>query len=434
MPQELLILTGWGDVVERLHQQCQALSHCNELFLSSVCLDAVLIDEIVSVIRERKYVGLHLARCRGNVKGLLEKCLLEESSSSSLKLQKLSILCGFDRLSLETCQVLGHVLAQSKSLQKLTLRAYLSDDLAKALQHGLAHSQSLQELSLPVSGASLSRVQALASGFRQASHLERLKLNRHDLVWNMESIQLQTLMKALEYHSSLQELSIQGSSCGTQGMAAVARLLVVNSPRLVKLDLSNHKFGGDLVPQVKILANALAENTHLKSLSLAGHMLSVDDIHHLGTGLSSDCSGLKELCLANCNIDDVKASILAEYLPHFQTLQNLWLYDNTFGEDGARALQHSLGRNISLQQMLIPRGRGATMTAIQLQIEHKLLLRCEGFRFLQRQHLISDTMWPVILSESTTGLEWEFFDKHAARAESIFHLLREGALHFSSSP
>jgi hypothetical protein len=431
--ENFLFVTGGSspqETVERLGRKSKLGPRFNEIFLSGVSFDdEALVDAIFHVMQDNQYIGLHLAQCR-HMNKLLEKCFLQQSD---LCIQKFSVLngSGFESIPADTCRVLGECIAQSKHLESFTVRAFLSGDLAKSLQNGLIHNQTIQELSIPViSGSSLESIQHLASGLQQASKLERLKMNQNDsLVYEMEASQMNTLMQALEHHGSLRELRMQATSCGQEGVHAIARLLVANSPHLTKLNLSSNKNNKETVPNIHVLAQALTQNSHLRSLSLAGHTMTEDDIQHLGTALSSSSAGgLQELCLNNCDMDDSMAAVLASLIPNFSSLQSLSLRENPFRERGAKALLKSLQRNQSLRQLLIPQGCPASKS-VQLEIECCLLLKIEGDRLLQKKDGIPLSMWPMILSkENTTRLELEYFGKETARTESIFHLLREGAL------
>jgi Ran GTPase-activating protein (RanGAP) involved in mRNA processing and transport len=232
-----------------------------------------------------------------------------------------------------------------------------------------------------------------------------------------------TLMKVLEHHPSLTELSIQGSSCLREGIVAIGDLIGANNVQLRKVDLSNHQYeyGGDRMLGVDSLAESLAANSHLKYLSLSGHTLTCEDVECLATALPQK-SGLQKLCLSNCDISDPGAMAFAKQIPRMKCLKYLWLHDNPFGEEGATAILHALESNWELEQLMIPRGRGTTGDDLQRKIEFQLILN-RGGRKLLREHNVPQALLPAVLSRAG-NIEWEYFIQNNAQAEVIFHLLQ----------
>jgi hypothetical protein len=419
MINELLFLAGGGDSQEtanRLKRLSQEAEY-TELFLSAVPVDQMVTDAVLQVLQHRKFVGLHLAHCTGSLDVLIQRV------SSLNQVENVSILSDFCPLDADSCRALGQGLVENTSIQKLILQVRLSTELAEALYQGLSGNASLQELSLPISAADETSIEFLAKGFRNSKSLQRLRLHRHDLVWSMNCGHMVTLMKALEHHPSLTELSIQGSSCLREGVMAIGALIGANNVQLTKMDLSNHQYGGDGMLGVDSLAESLGANAHLKYLSLSGHALTCEDVECLAMALSQK-SGLRELCLANCDISEQGAIAFAKQIPRMKRLQYLWLHANPFGLEGATAILQALENNWELEQLMIPRGRGTRGDDLQRKIEFQLILNRGGRKLLLERN-VPQALLPVVLSRAG-NIEWEYFVQKNAQADVIFHLLQAG--------
>jgi hypothetical protein len=316
-------------IVPRLRVECKRPASqdetLTELFLSGVHVDATIVSTVSYLLQQdRTWEGIHLGQCTGMMAEILEV--------ACRKVPKISILNDSNARRLEPswCRALSKGL-EHPVVKKLMLRVPLSNDLAAALYTGMRH---LEELVLPISHASMSSIILLAGALQNCQSLRKLKLNRHDLVWTVDECQIKTLIQALENHESLKELSIQGSSCDEAGIRVIADCLV---HKLEKLDLSNHRFGGDRLLGMDYLASHLKGST-LKNLSLAGHRLQEKEIAVLADALAHDGCQLEELCLTNCSISDDRIANFATRLPNMKTLKQLWLHDNPFDVKGGTAI------------------------------------------------------------------------------------------------
>jgi hypothetical protein len=136
------------------------------------------------------------------------------------------------------------------------LQVPLSHNLAIALYEGLSMRRScLGDPVLFILDASLSSILLVLEALQQCKALKQLKLNHHDLVWTMDDCQIVTIMKALDNHESLIELSIQGSSYRQAKIRAISNFVVKG---LVKLDLSNHRLGDNRLHRAEHLGIILA--------------------------------------------------------------------------------------------------------------------------------------------------------------------------------
>lgn len=415
MIPQLLFVTGGGNseaIVTRL-QKSKRNTHFTEIFLSGVHITEEVLEALLDVLSIKEWEGIHMGQCTGFMQQLISK--------SCAHVQKLSLLCDFDPLQPSWCRSLAKGLSASNCrLQKLMLRVQLSRELALALCEGLPKSH-VEELVLPISDSTLEYVELLASALNRCTSLKRLKWNRHDLVSQIDPCQLVTLCQSLEHHPSLQDLSIQGSSCSPPGIQAIAKHVL---PVLSKLDLSNHRFGGDRLIGIPDLATALG-TSKLEFLSLSGHWISEQDIEALATALTQNTS-LQELCLTNCHLSDASIQIFAERLPQMKHLKYLWLHDNPFQKEGALALVDAMQDNCELEQMILPRGRG--LDPMQRQLELFLVLNRAGRRLLRHHHRVPLALWPQVLDRANKAKKDSYFASSTVYIDAIFHLLKGPAL------
>jgi hypothetical protein len=421
MIPQLLFITGVGDslaIASRMQASSQD-ENLTELFLSGVHVDATIVSTVAYLLEQDRWEGLHLGQeCTGMVAEILEIACREVA--------KISILNDSNSRRLEPswCRALCKGLQNHPTIKKLMLRVTLSNDLAAALYEGMRH---LEELVLPISDASMSAIILLAGALQNCQSLRKLKLNRHDLVWTVDECQIKTLMQALENHESLKELSIQGSSCEEAGIRVIADCLV---HKLEKLDLSNHRFGGDRLLGTDYLASHLRGST-LKYLSLAGHRLLEKEIALLADTLARDDCQLEEVCLTNCSISDKSITNFATRLPQMKSLKRLWLHDNPFHVEGGTAILNAMEFNFELEQVVVPRGRQEPMSEIQQDIEYYLLLNRAGRRLLRHGGHVPRSIWPKVLSRvsETKTKEVCFWSAVKERhQDAIFHLLQGPAL------
>ena len=418
MIPQLLFVTGGGSseaIVDRIRKS-KYDANFSEIFLSGVHIDASILKELSEVLQEGEWEGIHMGQCSGLVHSLIEYACPH--------VHKLSLLCDFRRMDVAWCQSLSRGLQNSHcKITKLMLRVQLSHGLAIALCEGLSAKHcSLEELVLPISDSSLKSMLLLSTALRQCQSLKRLKLNRHDLVWTMDPCQIVTLMRALEDHESLRELSIQGSSCNEAGIRAISEYVIKG---LEKLDLSNHRFGGDRLFGMDQLTSALqhAGSRRLRYLSLSGHRLMEADMMGLAKSLEVN-STIEELALTNCHLSDSAIQAFAKSIPQLKRLKYLWLHDNPFDQNGAHALLESLKQNWQLEQLIIPRGRGSAMDDLQRKIEFQLVLNRAGRRLLRASN-VPLSLWPQVLVRADKARRDHYFAAtKGTHVDAIFHLLQ----------
>lgn len=423
MIPQLLFVTGSGEshsIVKQIQLSSQNAAF-SEIFLSGVHVDIGIFHALVDVLTRREWNGLHMAQCCGLIPELIE--------ASSPLVEKLSILGDFLRMDSSWCQSLSRGLQlPNTKLKKLMLRVQLSEDLSKALDESMGSSHcKVEDLIVPISNSCASSVVLLSSALRQSKSLKALKLNRHDLVWTMNKYQVSTLMKSLEAHPSLKELSIQGSSCTEFGITAISTY-VVNS--LQRLDLSNHRFGGDRLYGIQSLAQALCSPNTLRYLSVSGHHLSEVDVECLAGALSNEHSRMEELHMNNCNLEDNSIMIFAERLPNMKLLKRLFLHDNPFGNSVTKALVDGTSKNWELEQLVLPRRAGQGTEDLHQQIDFHLALNRAGRKLLRTKDQIPLSLWPRVLHRVGETLTGNYFSNSQSvhYADAIYHLLQGPAL------
>lgn len=446
MIPQLLFITGNGssqEVVERIRAASQNDAY-TEIFLSHVPVDETLLEGVQERLISRKWDGVHLAQCTGMIPQLLQAC--------APLVEKFSIMGDFECMDKTWCLALSDALKQSR-IRKLLLRVQLSLDLADAIHDATSSDNcKLQELILPISQTCNASMERLSQALGQCTTLRTLRVNRHDLTWKMNDYQMETLMGALRCHPTLKELSIQGSSCTDRGMAAICQNVL---PTLEKLDLSNHRIGGDPLCGLSFLALALSQPNQLKSLCLSGHVLSESETallvgamvptkrsdcgmeqEHQKQQDSSNCQ-LEELQLNRCDLNDSAACILGKHVARMPSLAVLQLRDNPFGPDGLEALLSGVSKNWELEQMVLPTTRhtdavGDEMDRIKAEIFYHLALNRAGRKVLQSDATISLSVWPVLLSRVREAVECDYSSHGCLTgfhcADAIFQLLQGPAL------
>jgi hypothetical protein len=237
-------------------------------------------------------------------------------------------------------------------------------------------------------------------------------------------------------------LSIQGSACTGFGITAISTHVVHS---LQRLDLSNHRFGGDRLDGIQSLTQALVGSrpNALKYLSVSGHRLSEMDVECLADALSNDHSRMEELHMNHCNLDDDSLMIFAKRLPHMKRLKRLFLHDNPFGSNkssvaATKALVDGTSQNWELEQLVLPRRagqqqqqQGGGTEELHQQIDFYLALNRAGRKLLRtKDHPIPLSLWPKVLHRVGDTLTEHYYSnsKSVHCADAIYHLLQGPAL------
>jgi hypothetical protein len=425
MTSQYLFVTGSDSqsIVERLHKHKTDEGY-RELYVSMIDINDDISDAIIQVLRDesRSWDGIHVNHCTGNV-DIVISCALEMG-----KVRKLSLLPSGQHFNDECLFALADGLKKNRSVKSLVFRVDLFQRLSEALAEGLSENSALEELSLILSTSDTTAINTLARGIQENSGLKTLLLNRCSL----EDGQVAALIKALENHPSLQELSVQGSSCRAMGIVAISGLLQTTNQKPFKLDLSKQNFSSGDMFGVSFLAPALPANKSMRFLDLSSNELTDIDITCLASALAEN-SALEELKLVNCKISDKGAQILANHLQRMTGLKSLWLQDNPIGKKGARSLFEAAQRNKQLEQLWFPTGKGRTVDAMQQALHPHFQLNQAGQKLLtlENANSVPQALWPLVLGR-LQSMEFESVSEDYTAADAapnaIYHILQGPAL------
>jgi Ran GTPase-activating protein (RanGAP) involved in mRNA processing and transport len=362
-----------------------------------------------------------VAQCTGNVDVVITSAL------ELGKVKRLSLLLSGRQFNDNCLFALAKGLQKNRSVKSLVLRVDLFQRLAEALAEGLSTNAALEELSLILSTSDTTAINTLARGIKQNTGLKTLLLNRCSL----EDGQVAALIKALENHPSLQELSVQGSQCRAMGIVAISGLLQSSNEKPFKLDLSKQNFSRNEMFGISFLAPALPDNKSMRFLDLSSNDLTDVDMACLASALAEN-SALEELKLINCNISDKGIQILAHHLPRMVGLRSLWLQNNPFGLKGAQVLLDAVKKNKQLEQLWLPTGKGPEMDRIQEALLPHLQLNQAGQKLLYSDpNTVPQSLWPLVL-ERVNAIEWDSVSKQhssdKALLNAMYHLLQGPAL------
>lgn len=424
MTSQYLFVTGSDSqsIIERLYKHKNDPMY-RELYVSMIDINDDISNAVIEVLHDesRSWDGIHVAHCTGNVDVVI-------SSALELgKVKKLSLLPSGRHFNDECLFALAKGLKKNRSVKSLVFRVDLFQRLAEALAEGLSTNSALEELSLILSTSDTTAINTLARGIKQNCGLKSLLLNRCSL----EDGQVAALIKALENHPSLQELSVQGSSCRAMGIVAISGLLQSTNEKPFKLDLSKQNFARNEMFGISFLAPALPDNKSMRFLDLSSNALTDVDIACLASALAEN-SALEELKLVNCNLSDKAVQILATHLPRMAGLKSLWMQENPFSAKSANILLEAVKKNRQLEQLWLPTGRGPVMDTIQEQLYPHLQLNQAGQKLLFTDpNTVPQSIWPLVL-QRINYLEFDAVSKqHSAQMASlnaIYHLLQGPAL------
>lgn len=425
MTSQYLFVTGSDSqsIIERLHKHKNDQGY-RELYVSMIDINDDISDAIIEVLQDdtRSWDGIHVAHCTGNVDVVIS-CALEMG-----KVRKLSLLPSGQHFNDECLFALADGLKKNQSVESLVFRVDLFQRLSEALAEGLSANSALEELSLILSTSDTTAINTLARGIKQNSGLKTLLLNRCSL----EDGQVAALIKALENHPTLQELSVQGSSCRAMGIVAISGLLQSTNEKPFKLDLSKQNFSSGDMFGISFLAPALPDNKSMRFLDLSSNDLTDIDITCLASALAEN-SALEELKLVNCNISDKGAQILASQLQRMKSLKSLWLQDNPFGRKGAQCLFEAAKKNKQLESLWLPTGKGRMVDEMQQGLHPHLQLNQAGQKLLYTTdpNSIPQSLWPLVL-ERINSIEWDSVSERYTAAQAppnaIYHLLQGPSL------
>lgn len=160
---------------------------------------------------------------------------------------------------------------------------------------------------------------------------------------------LKILANALLQNSNITTLILDGSEqlgIGATGVKVLADVLL-KSPTLSRLELRGNKIGSQ---GIKIISEILRKNQTLTYLGLSGNNLNDQDIKLLTETLVSNYT-LIEIDLSNNNFSDEAAILIANLIRVHPMLQRLNLQGNQIGGLAATAFQESLSINKTITHL-----------------------------------------------------------------------------------
>ena len=188
-------------------------------------LESVDLSHNVLQLGTARVLAEAFRKCK-TVKHLnFESCHLEPQAMAAvarLATQLLSLNVGCCEAEPEGIEALGQALAESASLQSLTLtHVPISDEGAKTLASGLARSQSLRQFDLQGCGIGAEGVTALAHALAQARQLERLNLRQN----HVGEEGAQALAHGIRFARAFQSLDLEYSAVTPQGTEALVQAM-----------------------------------------------------------------------------------------------------------------------------------------------------------------------------------------------------------------
>lgn len=196
---------------------------------------------------------------------------------------------------------------------------------------------------LEVTGASIDPLGAMQIADEVASHatLRVIVLDNNPLYAQGADMIARAVLK----NELILRLSLSNTRIGDDG-AKIFGLLLQHNSALLELELRDN---GILPPGVAAIAGALQSNQRLRTLDLSGNPLFRDGARELVRGMKGN-SHLRHLNLRGTRLQDSGAVELANALKGDQVgLQDLDLWGNEIGDEGADALAHAFKTNTQLQ-------------------------------------------------------------------------------------
>jgi Ran GTPase-activating protein (RanGAP) involved in mRNA processing and transport len=396
----------------------------------------------------RRWNTVKLSSCRGRVNILVEAILKSKARKLILMDEPLSLLPSLSK-GLQT----------NSSLLILGLQSmnFTTDDI-DTLCLGLHRNNNVMEILFDRSsfiddGSHI----ALGRVLKECSSLQHLSFQ--DCCLNDD--QCAIICDSLVGHGSIMELNLEGNSCTSAGMRALAAVL--KHTNLLVLDLSAQTLQQSDSLDLTELSNALS-SSRIRYLQLSDNRLDDYNILSLATGVKENNS-LRILNMAWCSLSSNAIANLSDALCFNSTLSNLNLFGCGICDQGMTKLASSLSRMQGLKKLDLGGQQGYTENGIttflmgmgeNMNLEETLLnsVRLDrdrfffdanrgGRRFLRSQHTSPVGLWPLIIKRvqdmdlpkscdpwATDPSQHIGFDEseEVRRAAVLFYLLRNGVV------
>ena len=207
----------------------------------------------------------------------------------------------------------------------------------KALEQALLHQRnSLIELDLRGNQINDKAAQIVGNIFRDSSTLEKLNLSNNQI--GSQGI------KAIAQIHSLKQLRLVNNNIGPEGAIALGALLPQSQLEILSLERNNIDFYG-----ASKLIEHIPQSTTLRTINLSHNRIESSALTYLEQGLGT----LRELHVADCEIDFQGVEVLARALQTNTSLVELNLRENKIGSGGAIAMGNCLKQNTTVQYLYI---------------------------------------------------------------------------------
>ena len=254
------------------------------------------------------------------------------------------------KIGVEDCRALCELLSSSTSLKNLSIDdSALSPEVFELIINGLHHNTTLETLVMICPHFPEQIIISLASMLRTNHTLVHLELG----TCNIDSDGALQLASAMSLNSTLQRLHLTHSPIGIEEAVAFAEILRTNHI-LAELNLEEHgshygtcQLAGSLcTPQdFSMSGNQIG--------AMAGAAETSQDFSMSGNQIGA-MAGAAETLLKNKSLKRLKLCYydsIASALCTNNTLQSLWLWNNSIGVEGATALAKVLHENKSLKEL-----------------------------------------------------------------------------------
>jgi Ran GTPase-activating protein (RanGAP) involved in mRNA processing and transport len=200
-------------------------------------------------------------------------------------------------------------------------------------QPSFKKNKSIEKLDLGSNKIEYAGVNAITKALETNSTLTFLSL-RHNQVGDTEA---SIIVNAVQKSRSVIGLDLSCNQFGDIGATALATMLTSNSM------LSKLWLGYNCISKAGIdaIVNALVKNSYLKFLSVSGNALGDVGALALAKVIEKKNGTLQSLWLDDCQIGNVGAMALATALQRNDTLENISLWHNMFGEELWEAFENS---------------------------------------------------------------------------------------------
>lgn len=345
--QNMIIPSGWfGRSHGKLGRALAQNSTLLHLFVRGNLLDEAGAEELATAMMQNTRLAMLAVETNRLGAQLLAKSLFEKSALTQLNFRHSQIDDDAD-----FCSLLADGLAANQTLQELDLsHTAIGDKAAHALADALRQNAALRTLTLSNNRITDVGALALAETLNSGSRLSHLYLRGNFITDTGAS----SLFNALQVNECLQELNLFENRLGNLAFRAMANMLLHNT-RLQFLCLHVAQF--DCCETAADLANALTQNTTLRSLRMVGahsytgnKNISSAALEIFSQALAHN-RGLEFLQLLFGLFGDAMAQRVLHGLERNETLRYLDLNSNFIGDQSIRSIAHALARNQSLQTL-----------------------------------------------------------------------------------